>query len=240
MTEYEQRALADAEHWKITLLKRPSAFQRNAKQLQNKLNKKVPESIHKIITESIKKMVETTIIGSTITTKKDYNRHLSFEEREAEIKATISKYRKTAAVEGAGTGAGGLLLGAADFPLFLSIKMKCLFDIATIYGFDVRKQDERLFILYIFHLAFCSEEKRTEVFALIQEWNQSSQHNLDWKSFQQEYRDYIDVIKMLQLMPGFGAFVGAFANYHLLDHVTQVAMNVYRLRLLSSNEKNLP
>ncbi len=61
---------------------------------------------------------------------------------------------KIAAAEGAGTGAGGILLGLADFPLLLTIKIKFLFDAATLYGFDTSKQEERLFILHVFQLAF--------------------------------------------------------------------------------------
>ena len=46
--------------------------------------------------------------------------------------------------EGAGTGAGGILLGLADFPLLLTIKIKFLFDVATLYGFDTSNKEERL------------------------------------------------------------------------------------------------
>ena len=57
--------------------------------------------------------------------------------------------------------------------------------------------------------------------------------DMDWQQFQQEYRDYIDLVKMFQLIPGFGAVVGAFANYNLLDHLGETAMNAYRLRLMN-------
>jgi hypothetical protein len=35
------------------------------------------------------------------------------------------------------------------------------------------------------------------------------------------------------LVPGIGAVVGAVANYHLLDHLGETAMNCYRLRLFA-------
>jgi hypothetical protein len=38
----------------------------------------------------------------------------------------LNFYKKAAAASGAGTGAGGILLGLADFPLLLSLKMKFL------------------------------------------------------------------------------------------------------------------
>ena len=61
---------------------------------------------------------------------------------------------KIAAAEGAGTGAGGILLGLADFPLLLGIKIKFLFDAATLYGFDTSKQEERLLSFTFFSLPF--------------------------------------------------------------------------------------
>lgn len=61
--------------------------------------------------------------------------------------------------------------------------------------------------------------------------------NFDWRIFQQEYRDYIDIAKMLQMVPGIGAVVGAYANYKLMDKLGNTAMNAYRLRLLG-NIKN--
>ena len=59
--------------------------------------------------------------------------------------------------------------------------------------------------------------------------------DLDWREFQQEYRDHIDFVKMLQLVPGIGAVVGALANYNLLDQLGETAKNCYRLRLLNEN-----
>jgi uncharacterized protein (DUF697 family) len=64
--------------------------------------------------------------------------------REEAVRKKINIYRKTAAVEGGITGAGGILLGLADFPILLTIKIKLLFDIAVLYGFDVNDYKERV------------------------------------------------------------------------------------------------
>ena len=58
-------------------------------------------------------------------------------------------------------------------------------------------------------------------------------NDLDWRSFQQEYRDYIDLAKLLQLVPGIGAFVGAYVNNKLVDKLGEYAMYAYRVRILS-------
>ncbi|HEU4470063.1 MAG TPA: EcsC family protein, partial [Flavisolibacter sp.] len=59
-------------------------------------------------------------------------------------------------------------------------------------------------------------------------------HQFDWRSFQQEYRDYIDLAKMAQLVPGIGAVVGVIVNYKLLNKLGKTAMNAYRMRLEES------
>ena len=56
-------------------------------------------------------------------------------------------------------------------------------------------------------------------------------HQFDWQSFQQEYRDYIDIAKLAQLVPGIGAVVGVVVNYRLLNQLGRTAMNAYRMRL---------
>jgi len=127
----------------------------------------------------------------------------------------------------------------ADFPILLSIKMKFLFDVASVYGFDVKDYKERLYILYIFQLAFSSRKKSTEVYKNLKNWDKFSSQlpndmeNFDWQSFQQEYRDYIDLLKLFQLIPGFGAIVGAYANYKFMEKLALTATNAYRMRLLN-------
>jgi len=56
-------------------------------------------------------------------------------------------------------------------------------------------------------------------------------HAFDWRTFQQEYRDYIDIAKMAQLIPGIGAVVGVVVNYKLIKQLGNTAINAYRMRL---------
>jgi len=243
MTEYSIKVNDELRVWKEKMLKQSSLINRISKKAQTKVNKLIPEKVHTVMTESIKNMVKATLIGSNVTTKKHQTLGMSLYEKDELLKEKLSTYRKTAVIEGAGTGAGGILLGLADFPLLLSIEMKFLFEAAAVYGYDTNEYEERLFILHVFQLAFSSDEKRKETFHIIENWEKEKQLlvDMDWKKFQQEYRDYIDFVKMLQLIPGFGAIVGAYANYNLLDHLGETAMNAYRLRTFhDSNESRLP
>jgi hypothetical protein len=63
-------------------------------------------------------------------------------------------------------------------------------------------------------------------------------NQFDWRNFQQEYRDYIDLAKMAQLVPIIGAPVGFVVNSNLIKKLGITAMNAYRMRLLK-NDVNL-
>ncbi|MGM0902347.1 MAG: EcsC family protein [Bacillota bacterium] len=236
MNEYELRVYDEIIEWKRKLKKRSNMLARASKRVQSKVNEMIPEKVHQVMTDAIKNMVKATLTGSNYTTKRNQGLGLTLQQKDELLTEKLTSYRKTAMVEGAGTGAGGLFLGLADFPLLLSIKMKFLFEAASIYGYDTSDYEERLFILHVFQLAFSSDEKRQETLAIIDHWDSHKQVliEMDWKDFQQEYRDYIDLVKMAQLVPGIGAVVGAYANYNLLDQLGETARNAYRLRLLKT------
>lgn len=220
------------------MLRRPSFFNSLSKKMQTKINSYIPEKIHKGITATIKQMIKLVLFGAGITTSKP-NTKDSFELKERLIQERIKTYKTTAAAEGGVTGAGGILLGLADFPLLLGIKIKLLFDIASMYGFNMKDYKERVYILYIMQLAFSSQQERKNVYLKIVDWNEHAKqlpddiNQFDWRTFQQEYRDYLDLAKMAQLIPIIGAPVGVIVNYRLITKLGETAMNAYRLRLLA-------
>ena len=237
MTKYETEALTNLLSWQKKMLRRPDFFNKLAKKMQTKINTWIPEKVHAAITTTIKQMFRVVLFGSTYTSEKLLI-NKTLELRETAILQRIKNYRNTAAIEGGITGAGGILLGLADFPILIGIKLKLLFDIASMYGYDVKDYKERVYILHIFELAFSSQEHRKNVYLKMLDWDKQSINlpddinQFDWRNFQQEYRDYIDLAKMAQLVPVIGAPVGIFANYHLIKKLGNTAMNAYRMRLL--------
>ena len=238
MTQYEITAANELRKWQKQMQRKPSLLNRMSKGMQNKINSLIPEKVHNAITTTIKQIVKVVLFGSKITTESPRTQG-SLEVREAVAEEKIKFYRKTAAIEGGVTGAGGILMGLADFPLLLGIKLKMLFDIASVYGFDVRDYKERLYLLYIFQLAFSSQEQRRKVYLQLENWNNEKQtlpqdiNHFDWRIFQQEYRDYIDIAKMAQLIPIIGAPVGVVVNYQLIKKLGRTAMNAYRMRWMA-------
>lgn len=164
---------------------------------------------------------------------------MNLQATEERVQKKLDFYRNTAAIEGGLTGAGGILVGLTDFPLLIGIKLKFLFDIAAVYGFDVNDYKERVYILHIFELAFSSDEHRKNIYLKMTDWEEKKKslpddmNQFDWRNFQQEYRDYIDLAKMAQLIPLIGAPVGIIANYRLMKKLGITAMNAYRMRLLA-------
>lgn len=238
MSHYTHTKSAELAVWQKRMLKKPGFFNKLSKKLQTKLNSYIPEKVHTALTTAIKQMVRGVLFGAGITTSTSKDER-SFEVKEAVIEERIKFYQKTAAAEGGITGAGGILLGLADFPLLIAIKIKMLYDIAAMYGFNIKDYKERLYILHIFQLAFSSQEHRRNVYLQMVDWDTKAPlmptdiNEFDWRSFQQEYRDYIDLAKMAQLVPIIGAPVGAIVNYKLISKLGLTAMNAYRMRLMT-------
>lgn len=232
---YDQQTRRELQAWQRKMRKGPSWLDKTAKKLQDRVNRIIPEKVHKAVTATIREMVRGVLFGAKYTVPR-FPPYTSFMQTEANVRRQIEIYKKTAAAEGGITGAGGFLLGLAEFPVLMAIKLKMLFDIATLYGYDVKDYRERVYILNIFQLAFSSPKHRKNVFEQMTDWNEKSKklpddaNAFDWRSFQQEYRDHIDLAKMAQLIPGIGAVVGVVVNYRLLNKLGETAMNAYRMR----------
>ena len=239
INSYDMTAFQELTAWQKKMLRRPSLLNNFSKKIQTKFNNWIPEKVHRAITVTIKQMVRGVLFGAKHTTSAPLQ-NTSLQLREEAIKKKIDSYRKTAAVEGGITGAGGLLAGMVDFPILLGIKIKLLFDIAALYGFNVKDYKERLYLLHIFELAFSSALYRKQVYLKMINWEVQQQNlpeditQFDWRNFQQEYRDYIDIAKMAQLIPIIGAPVGVMVNNQLIKKLGRTAMNAYRMRLFNN------
>ena len=235
MDQYTKQVSAELSLWQKQMVRRPSILNKLSKKLQTKINTWIPEKVHKAITTVIKQMIRGVLFGATHTTARPVPGE-SLQARELAVLQKIKNYRTTAAVEGGITGAGGFVMGLADFPILIGFKIKLLFDIASIYGYNVGDYKERVYMLHIFELAFSSHEHRKKIYLTMIDWDLKSKelpediNQFDWRSFQQEYRDYIDLAKMAQLIPVIGAPVGIVVNYRLIKKLGFTAMNAYRMR----------
>jgi hypothetical protein len=232
---YEALARAEMTAWTQRMGKTSSVLGGAARGLQGRINRMIPERVHTVVTAAIEGTARAILTGSHLTTARPL-KDAPLSLREAEVRRRIAAYRATAAAEGGVAGAGGFALALAEFPTLLATKIKLLFDIAALYGHDVKALPERLYILKIFEAAFSGPERRHDILADMAEWDAraaahpQSMDAVDWRRFQQEYRDYIDLAKMAQLIPVIGAPVGVVVNYRLVNRLGEAAINAYRMR----------
>jgi len=238
MNAYERTAFSEMQAWRKSVQRPPGFTGRLTRRAQEKLAGLIPEKVHQIITTAFRGLTSAVLAGSEFVSPAPV-RDLPLEAREEKVRRTIERYKNAAAAEGALTGAGSILLGLADFPLWLTLKMKMLFDLAAAYGFDTSERRERVFLLHVFQLAFSSRGHRRKIYKQVADWDAvgGSDESLDWRAFQQEYRDYIDLAKMLQLVPGIGAVVGAVVNHRLTNRLGATAMQAYRMRWFAEGER---
>jgi uncharacterized protein (DUF697 family) len=245
-TDYDRHARQELRLWQTAVRQPPGWLDRLSRGVQTRVNAVIPEKVHAAVTVAIKQLVRAVLFGATYTSSETLRGEWSLVARELRVEQRVDGYRRTATVEGAATGAAGFLVGLADFPLLLGIKLKLLFEIAALYGHDTREYPERLYLLHIFQLAYSSPVARPAVLDRLENWDAyahslpSDVHDFDWRTFQQEYRDYIDLAKLAQLLPVIGAAVGAVANYRLVTHLGEIAKHCYRMRIFGPADLFLP
>jgi hypothetical protein len=230
---YEAMAREELAAWLARMAKGPSLLDRASRGVQGQINRVIPEKVHAAVTAVIEKMTRVIVAGSDLTTAKPLA-GATLSAREEEVRRRIGAYRAAAAAEGGVAGAGGFALALAEFPTLIATKIKLLFDVAALYGHDGAKLSERLYVLSIFQLAFSGADHRRDVLAGMADWtgktHPTTLDGVDWRRFQQEYRDYIDLAKLAQMIPLIGAPVGAVVNYRLLDKLGETAIEAYRMR----------
>ncbi len=232
MNLYEKHIYRQLDDWHRDILKEAGMLEKVSKSIQTKAQRAIPAKVQSAVTVAIEKMVQTILFGSGLLTIQEDTSGLSLGERDFLVSECFWRYKKTAVAQGVGLGAGGVLLGLADLPTLMSIKIKFLFDAAKLYGYDTQDKRERLFMLYIFQLAFSGRAHRLQTFHTLEQWDNLDCSAIDWEKFQMEYRDYIDMAKLLQLLPLVGSVAGGTANYRLMQRLKVNTMNCYRMRIL--------
>ncbi len=235
VTVTDARAIrGEMEVWRARVLKRPGLWDKATRGTQDRINRIIPERVHAVITSGVEAMTKGILFGSDLIRPR-VTSDGSLAMREEKARAAIRAYRNTAGVEGGVAGAGGFVLAAADFPALMAIKVRMLGDVVAAYGWGGGSVRERLFVLHIFHLAFASARRRPQALADLERWIADTDQpqtitEYDWRTFQIEYRDYIDLAKLAQLIPVVGAPIGAVVNWRLVERLGETAIMACRMR----------
>ena len=111
MNKYEKEQIKKLKKWKKKVAKKPFIIDKVSKSTQNKINSMLPDKYHEVMTLAIKNMTKMVLLGSNYTNTKPI-KDMSLEERDELAYKKIKLYKTTATIEGAGTGAGGILWDA--------------------------------------------------------------------------------------------------------------------------------
>ncbi|AQR63295.1 hypothetical protein BZG35_01800 [Brevundimonas sp. LM2] len=237
----ETTVRAEVAAWRARVLKTPCLWDRATRGTQDRINRIIPERVHAAITSGVEALTRGILSGSELLKAKPMADG-TLAARELKARAVITAHRNTASVEGGVAGTGGFVLAAVDFPALMAIKVRMLGEIVAAYGWgggptgDTLR--ERLFVLHIFHLAFASAKRRPEALAELERWiagvdQPQALADYDWRRFQIEYRDFIDLAKMAQLIPVVGAPIGAAVNWRLVERLGETAVMACRMRWLA-------
>lgn len=163
-----------------------------------------------------------------------------------------SRHGLVAALEGAGCGAGGLALLAADIPLLFGVAMRVVRQLGAAYGVDPFAPGEGVIALKVFELA-CggTRDRYAELLQL-----DALKDELDGLEPQKRAekaavlatmivsREFVKRVvsmlvsrKLLQTVPIVGAAVGAGFNYLFVSDVAETARQVHRRRHLTDKLK---
>ncbi|MCI5806103.1 MAG: EcsC family protein [Clostridium sp.] len=141
------------------------------------VEKKVPATLQKTLETAFNKAFVTVFEKGSGLIEKTYRKERQvrlFREHERDIRhegfsgRTIRKFERQArrtraknltitTIEGIGFGIVGL--GIPDIPIFVSVMLKSIYEIALSYGFSYREEKEKLFILKLIDTALKSGDE---------------------------------------------------------------------------------
>jgi hypothetical protein len=232
MNLYELEVQKDLVQFKKKIYAKSNIFTNISQGAQEKIRNLVPKKLQDTITTAFEKFITVFIAGTEVFGFKEDTDNMTLSERDYLVLKTFENYSKKAVFEGAVTGAAGFFVGLADLPALLGIKIAFLAKAAKLYGYNPDSPSERLFMLYVFQLAFSGTKHQQFCYETIENWDNEPVHEIDWERLQVEYRDYLDIAKMLQMVPYIGSPIGAIANGKLMKQLLDCTMNSYRTRIL--------
>lgn len=172
---------------------------------------------------------------------------LDLEDVDRVIGLLGAKYISLSTVEGAGTGAMGLVGVPVDIVALTTLTLRAIGEYATYCGFDVQKEQERAFAVQVLGLASSPTDasKQIAIASLARIAGQAVKRrpweelekNLFVRMVQQVAKALgirLTKAKLAQIIPAAGAVVGGGFNAFLTKRVCAAADILYRERFLQA------
>ena len=237
------------------------------------VEKKVPDTLQNTLEAAFNKAFVTVFDKGAALIEKTYNKEKqqdlykenektldreAFDQRsvkrfERQAKRTVVKNLAITSVEGVGMGLFGV--GLPDIPVFVSVLLKSIYEIAISYGFEYTTDKEKLFVLKLIDASLKSgnslREKDKELNRLIERYNREETETgtvddmAEFVTELQIIRQIDDSAKALSHELLYGKFVqsmtfvgvvGGTADFTCLKRVTEYARLKYKRRFLLRNQ----
>lgn len=166
----------------------------------------------------------------------------------------MAKQRLLALGQGGLTGMGGMFLLAADLPAVIAINLRSIQQIATIYGYDLKRPVEMVIALKLLHLSTLPKALQAHEWERL--WHDLDQHHTndifyagseeivepEWlgQFIRQLAKSFVITMlrkKVFQGLPLVGMAFGAGINYRLSQQVIELSHKFYQKRLLTERNQ---
>ena len=143
-----------------------------------------------------------------------------------------------AAVEGAATGAGGVLTTLLDIPLLYVLSVGTIRKLGHCYGYPLDRQEDRPFVLGILIAAMAGslETRRTRINQL-REIEELLIEEFQEEVVTEEFLSFLFQLEIFEDIPGVGTVSGAVLNWAFMRRVAETARMVFQERWLRENGK---
>jgi hypothetical protein len=142
------------------------------------------------------------------------------------------------AIEGAATGAGGLLTTFLDVPLLFTLALGTIRRIGHCYGYPLEHHRDRHFALGIMTAALAgSLEVRRERVHRLRELEDLLIEETQEDIILEEALSFLFQLEIFADIPGIGAISGAALNWHFMRRVDETARMVFQERWLHDHGK---
>lgn len=231
-------------------------FQSTIGPASQKLQDKIPEKLKvglntafykgfQLVFEKGSSIIEKTYDKSKISSDYDmydYAVGKEFSKRHMRMLDKQSKQSKLmnssfSAIEGGVLGVLGI--GIPDIPLFISVMLKTIYEIALSYGFQYDNDDEKAYILILISAAVSKGTKQMEFDDELEQLSSKIDRDivtnvnteLQMKTTSEMLSDSLLTAKFIQGIPIIGA-VGGAVNYTVLNKIGNYARIKYKKRYL--------
>ncbi|MGN0135777.1 EcsC family protein [Anaerotignum sp.] len=254
LLEKEERMLCSAEN------KKESKLDGKIKDLTGKIEEKIPEKLSATLDAAFYKAflaifekgtgaIERMFKGDELQLEFQVNDFRMDKKptkkslKKLEAAGRKSRVLNSAVTTAEGIGLGLLGIGIPDIPVFLSMLLKGLYEMAAGYGYDYHRREEQIFILRLIAAGLAEGAEKRKADQLVDGWIGLSEEKEAFP-FEEEVKRAVSALsggmltaKFIQGLPVAGV-VGGMCNPVVYQKVMRYAAMKYKKRYLSGKRKN--